>query len=63
MQRAAVMVGSEAATNLEQEQKIILSTQAMLEDLSNTIFISMKSTVHLPLVDTQMSISDTELIY
>lgn len=57
------MVGSEAATNLAQEQKIIFSIQAVLEDLSNTIFISMKSTVHLPLVDTQMSICDTEFIF
>lgn len=63
MQRAAVMAGSEAATNLEQEQKIIFSIQAVLEDLSNTILISMKSTIHLPLVDTQKSISDAELIY
>jgi len=34
------MVGSEAATNLEQEQKIIVCIQAVLEDLSNTILIS-----------------------
>lgn len=57
------MVGSEAATNLEQEQKIIFSIQAVLEYLSTTILISMKSIVHLPRVDTQLSISDTELIY
>lgn len=63
MQRAAVMAGSEAATNLEQEQKIIFSIQAVLVDLSNTILVAMKSTVHLPPVDTQTSISDTELIY
>lgn len=63
MQRAALMVGSEAATNLEQEQKIIFSIQAVLEYLSTTVLISMKSIVQLPQVDTQLSISDTELIY
>lgn len=57
------MVGSEAATNLEQEQNIIFSIQAVLEYLSTTILISTKSIVHLPQVDTQLSISDTELIY
>lgn len=53
IQRVAVMVGSKAASNLE----------AVLEDLSNTMHISRKHTVLFPLVDTQISISDTELIY
>lgn len=57
------MVGSEAATNLEQEQKIIFSIQAVLEYLSTTVLISTKSIVQLPQVDTQLSISDTERIY
>lgn len=51
------------SSNLEQKWKIIFSIQAVLEDFSNTILISMKSTVSLPLVSTQMPFSDTDLIY
>lgn len=54
------MVGSEAATKLEQEQKMIFSIQAVLGFIQH--HTSTKSTVHLPVVDTQMSTSGTELI-
>lgn len=38
------MFGSGAATNLEQEQKVISSIQAVLEERSNTVLISVIST-------------------
>lgn len=62
MQTAAFVICVRRCHYLEQEQKTIFSIQAVLEDLSNTTLISMK-TVLLPLADTEMSISDTELIY
>lgn len=76
MQMAAVMVGSEAAEQVlsraEAEDKFLHPGERrdlfkiipiQLEDLSNIILISMKSTVHLPLVGTQRFFSDTDLIY